>query len=128
MTSVFVDHPNLAQSDDEAKARFLIAKSTDPFPEIADALLNSADIYDYVRITGMLFPFHSDKIKSGSYEAAIRGHCIWWNEKGNRQEKLLTRADGENKDHFILKANSIAFVQVEPSFRLPDYLALRFNL
>ncbi len=29
---------------------------------------------------------------------------------------------------FVLKANSIAFVTVEPVFRLPDYIALRFNL
>ena len=31
-------------------------------------------------------------------------------------------------DEFTLEANSIAFVQVEPVFRLPDYIALRFNL
>jgi len=122
----FVNHPKLAESDAEAETRFRLAKETDPFPEIADALLNSADIHDYVRMTGMLHPFYPDKLKSGSYEAAIGGHCIWWDENGNRQERLLSKSDG--REHFLLKANSIAFVQVEPSFRLPNYIALRFNL
>src|SRR6267143_1404376 len=126
MTSKLVNYLQLAESDAEADSRFRLTKETDPFPEIAAALLNSADIYDYVRMTGMVHPFNLDKLKSGSYEAAIRGHCIWWDENGSRQEKLLAKVDGT--EHFILKANSIAFVQVEPSFRLPDYIALRFNL
>ena len=123
--SGFVDHSTLAESDTEAESRFRLAKKNDPFPEISDALLNSADIYDYVRMTGMLHPFHEDNLKSGSYEAAIGGRCIWWDENGNHHEKLLV---DKGRDEFILKANSIAFVQVEPLFRLPDYIALRFNL
>jgi len=121
----FVDYPDMAGSDTDAEARFQLTKNVDPFPEIGEALLNSADISDYVRMTGMLYPFHCDKLKSGSYEAAILGRCIWWDEKGERQEKQLNE---ENKEEFVLKANSIAFVQVEPFFRLPDYIALRFNL
>lgn len=121
---MFEDYPNLASTDDEANRRFEIAKSVDPFPEIPPSPLNSADIYDYVRMTGMLCPFHPEKLKSASYEAAICGRCIWWNDKGGRQEVRLEK-DG---DEFTLEANSIAFVQVEPVFRLPDYIALRFNL
>lgn len=126
MSAEFIDHQKPAESDAEAESRFRQAKKTDPFPEVSDALLNSADIYDYVRMTGMLHPFEPEKVKSGSYEAAIGGHCIWWDETGNRQERLLIRDKG--KDQFLLKANSIVFVQVEPKFRLPDYIALRFNL
>lgn len=121
----FTDYTDFATSDSDAKKRYLLAKKSDPFPEIAHALLNSADISDYVRVTGMLYPFHSDKVKSASYEASIRGRCIWWDENGNRHEQLLQE---DEKDQFVLKANSIAFVQVEPCFRLPDYVALRFNL
>ena len=121
----FEDYPDVATTDAEAARRFELAKGIDPLPEIADALLNSADIYDYVRIMGMLHPYHKDKLKSGSYEAAIRGRCIWWDQNGKHQEKLLSI---ENRDEFTLKANSIAFVQVEPFYRLPDYIALRFNL
>ncbi|MGH7233599.1 MAG: hypothetical protein ACREJU_19895 [Nitrospiraceae bacterium] len=121
----FIDYSGFADNDADAERRFQKAKEDDPFPEITDALLNSADISDYVRMTGMLYPFHLDKVKSGSYEAAIHGRCIWWNEEGEWQEKLLSEGKQEK---FILKANSIAFVQVEPFFRLPDYIALRFNL
>ncbi len=125
MALLFADHRKPAESDADAETRFRLSKNVDPFPEIADALLNSADIYDYVRMTGMLHPFHKDKLKSGSYEAAISGRCIWWDENGQHQEKLLSH---ENGDEFTLKANSIGFVQVEPVFRLPDYMVLRFNL
>jgi hypothetical protein len=53
-----------AQTDEEAEVRYEKFKSLDPFPEIPPALLNSADIEDYVAKTGMLFPFDpSDKIR-----------------------------------------------------------------
>lgn len=122
----FEDHADFAGTDDEAARRFEIARNIDPFPEIQPSLLNSADIADYVRMTGMLHPFSGDPkiLKSASYEAAISGRCIWWDAKGDQYEMQL-RKDG---DEFLLEANSIAFVQVEPYFRLPDYIALRFNL
>jgi deoxycytidine triphosphate deaminase len=125
MPTHLVNHTEFAKTEDEARERFLLTKETDPFPEVAAALLNSADIYDYVRMTGMLYPFQKGSLKSGSYEAAIRGRCIWWDQDGKHQEKVLS---DDNRDEFTLRANSIAFVQVEPFFRLPDYIALRFNL
>lgn len=118
------DYPDLAQTDEEAQKRFEKARQVDPFPEIPPALLNSADVYDYVRLASILHPFDLSKLKSASYEAGIRGRCIWWDDKGRRQTKNL----GKDADEFTLFANSIAFVQVEPKFRLPDYIALRFNL
>jgi deoxycytidine triphosphate deaminase len=121
----FEDYSGLADSNEQAARRFELAKSIDPFPEIKPSLLNSADIYDYVRMTGMLYPFHKDKLKSGSYEVAIHGRCIWWDENGQYHERQLER---QTQESFTLQANSIAFVQVEPLFRLPDYIALRFNL
>lgn len=118
------DYEQYAATDAEAEERFQRTYNADPFPEIEPSLLNSADIFDYVRMTGMLYPFRPDKVKSASYEAAIGGRCIRWNESGLWQEDNL-----ENDcDEFTLKPNSIAFVQVEPKFRLPDYIALRFNL
>ncbi|MGH7205604.1 MAG: hypothetical protein ACREI2_05285 [Nitrospiraceae bacterium] len=120
----FVDYPGLASSDTDAQGRFQIAKQDDPFPRIGPSLLNSADIEDYVRMTGMLHPFNRGKLKSASYEAAIRGRCIWWDAKGEQCEVQLQKEG----DEFRLEANSIAFVQVEPYFRLPNYIALRFNL
>jgi deoxycytidine triphosphate deaminase len=118
------DYQEYAATDAEAEARFQRTFNSDPFPKIAPSLLNSADICDYVRMTGMLHPFRPDKVKSASYEAAVGGRCIWWDEHGVWQEVDLEKEDRE----FTLRANSIAFVQVEPKFRLPDYMALRFNL
>ncbi len=123
----FEDYPDLAIDDSEASKRFYLTKAIDPFPEILPSLLNSADIYDYVRMTGMLHPFDADpqKLKSASYEAPIEGRCIVWDQKGERHDSILKRGSNEK---LVLKANSIALVQVEPYFRLPDYIALRFNL
>ncbi len=111
--------PTEAEADD----RFKEFGSQDPFPKIDPSLLNSADIYDYVAQTGMLAPFYPWAIKSASYEASLLGPLIWWNEKNEPHYEELK--EGEI---FVLKANSVAFVSVEPSLRIPDYIALRFNL
>jgi len=117
------DYAVLAASDAEAAERFAQFQAMDPLPSVPASLLNSADVHDYIRLTGMLHPFHPDKLKSASYEAAIRGSCISWDEAGNQKETDLV---GEGT--FTLGPNSIAFVQVEPMFRLPHYMAIRFNL
>lgn len=120
-----LDIEPLLSKDGDAKAqrRFNRYKSCDPFPEIIPALLNSADIYDYIRVTGMICPFDPKKLKSASYEISILGLCIYWDEDGKKQEKNLKK-----DEEFILKANSIALVSIEPKLRIPDYIALRFNL
>lgn len=109
--------------DETAAARFNEYKSLDPFPDIRAALLNSADIYDYVRTTGMICPFNPKKLKPASYEASVGKTCIRWDKKGNKQEIDLCR-----KGSFVLDPNSIAFVTTRERFRLPDYMAVRFNL
>jgi len=75
-------------------------------------------------MTGMLQPFYPHKLKSASYEAGIKGRCISWTADGQQHEVDLAVGGAE----FVLEANSIAFVEVEPTFRLPDYMAIRFNL
>lgn len=87
----FEDYPDIAKTDEEAANRFERAMELDPFPEIAPSLLNFADIYDYVRMTGMLYAFDPDpkKLKSASYEAAIGRRCIWWDEEGEQREVQL---------------------------------------
>ncbi|PHJ61574.1 hypothetical protein VF14_09150 [Nostoc linckia z18] len=123
-SNIQVNSPSpFAPSPDEAENRFKEYKSKDPFPDILPALLNSADIYDYVAVTGMIDPFDPDKLKSASYEVNLLGKCVYYDEQGKKQVEYIQK----NKE-FILKPNSIAFVTVEPMFRLPDYIALRFNL
>jgi deoxycytidine triphosphate deaminase len=110
---------------DEADAEECVKKcgSWDPLPKIAPSLLNSADIYEYVAKTGMIAPFYPWAVKPASYEASLLGPLIWWNEKNEPQYREL--GEGEV---FTLQKNSIAFVSVEPTLRIPDYIALRFNL
>jgi len=114
-----------AQTDDEAEERYKKFKALDPFPEIPPALLNSADIEDYVAETGMLFPFDpsNERLKSASYEVAILGDVIYFDPKQERHKITLKPGD-----EFRLFPNSIAFVSIAPKLRLPDYIALRFNL
>src|SRR5260370_27852024 len=115
---------DFARTDEQARLKFEKHKSLDPFPDIPPALLNSADVADYVCATGMLWPFDLDNRKSASYEIPLHGKCLHWDDAGNKQVEQIIGPD----DEFCLKANSIAFVTVEPMFRLPDYMALRFNL
>lgn len=109
--------------DEEAQSRFEVSKSRDPFPEIVPALLNSADIYDYVTATGMISPFYTKNLKSASYEIGVLGTVVYWDKDGKENSLNLRK-----EEKFTLRRNSIAFVTPESKFRLPDYMALRFNL
>jgi deoxycytidine triphosphate deaminase len=113
----------LPSDDGEANERYRRYRSHDPFPDIPPALLNSADIADYVSTTGMIHPFHPERLKSASYEIALLGKWFYISADGKRVEGVLSRGDT-----FVLPKNSIAFVSIEPYFRIPDYIALRHNL
>lgn len=108
----------------EAKKKYEKFKSLDPYPDIKPALLNSADIESYVNATGMVDPFYPKLLKSASYEVRISGVYKYWDGNGKPQSDILSK----EAQTFTLEPNSIAFVEVEPKFRLPDYIALRFNL
>jgi len=111
-------------SEDDATNNYTHYKNEDPFPNISSALLNSADIVDYVEKVGMIYPFYNDDtyLKSASYAARLLGKIIWWED--NKKYERIIQVDEE----FTLKQNSIYFVSIEPYFRLPEYIALRFNL
>ncbi len=64
---------NFATDDTDARRRAWRFAKEDPLPSIPRALLSSAEIHDYARITGMLFPFYQDALKFASYEAHIGG-------------------------------------------------------
>src|ERR1043166_7949999 len=123
-------------SEDDAAARYKTYCGVDPFPEIEAALLNSADICDYVAATGMIFPFceHTDLLKPASYGPLLKGRGIYWDRNSKKHDLLLSdgKIEGyENYDYrteFDLERNSIAFITLEPTFRMPLYLAFRFNL
>ena len=117
-----------AKSDEEAKEKSITFKNFDPYPKIQPALLNSADIAAYVKATSLIYPFQEDRLKGASYDVPIKGKVVYWKylDTGEvrKKELELTKAG----DYFNLEPNSIAFVTLEPTFRIPYYLALRFNL
>jgi len=73
----------------------------------------------------MICPFYDEeaRLKPASYEVALLGRYIYWDGHGIKHDDII-----DSGDDFVLKANSIAFVTLEPMFRLPLYIALRFNL
>jgi deoxycytidine triphosphate deaminase len=114
-----------ADSDSEAQIRYDRYRDVDPFPGIAPALLNSADIADYVAATGLIYPFieDDDHLKPASYEVALQGPYVYWDDQGQEQADILA-----SDEVLRLKPNSITFVTLSPMFRVPNYIALRFNL
>jgi deoxycytidine triphosphate deaminase len=117
-----IDFSTFASDDDDAARRAAMLAHQDPLPSVPCSLLSSAEIHDYVRLTGMLHPYYPAALKSASYEAHITGRFIWWDEHRKHDDEI------GRGDPCVLPANSITFVQVEPTFRLPDYIAVRFNL
>lgn len=121
----------LPADDEEAAELYSRWGCRDPFfndiGEIPPALLNSADILSYVAATGMIYPFHADveHLHPASYAVPLEGTCIRW-----RRDKLHTKRvkNIERGQEFYLPQDSIAFLTLEPALRIPDYLALRFNL
>lgn len=105
---------DFAQSNDEADERYRATIDQDPFPAIPAALLNSADVEDYVRATGMIFPFDGSCLKACSYKVSIGSRYLYWDEKG--KENFRDLKDGEG---FTLPPNAIAFVTTKEFFRLP---------
>lgn len=127
-----LDLNKLPKSSAEAEERFEIWRSNDPFPEIDPALLNSADLFDYIATTGMIYPLEVNPLKvdltlkPASCGIHLGGKCIYWTyESKNLTEEVLT----VGKDSVLeLPRNSIVYAQLAPRFRLPDYIAARFNL
>ena len=96
----------------------------DPFPDIPHALLAADDIKKYVFETGAVTPFDPSKeggrLKKASYEGRIGKIAYEFDEKPELV-KIPT-------DPLTVKANSIVFVETDMDFRLPEFMAVRFNL
>lgn len=108
---------------EDAERRFQIWKDKDPYPCILPALLNSADIHDYIETTGMIYPYDPRRMKSSSYEAHIGEYAHYWDESGKQKSVKLTEMSSVG-----LNPNSLVFFETKEEFRLPSYIAIRFNL
>lgn len=127
--------PDLPKDDQEAEDRFEQHRSEDPFPSIPPALLNSADLLDYIAKVGMLSPYeiptdHWDEwLKPASCAVACTGDVLrfGFNEETKQLTTIAEYTVGE-RQRLILPANSITFLQLGTTFRIPNYIAARFNL
>lgn len=133
-----------AKSFQDAEQRANYWENVDPLPSIAPALLNSADISDCVRMTGMIYPFHAEDLSGATYTVRLGGICTYFDESENKRTKQCVFCVGEDpldlphaednkkkykiENKLILKPNSIAFLTLEPVFQVPRYMVLRFNL
>lgn len=113
-----------AKTDDDARVRYVKTRFADPFKDINCALLNREDIARYVAATGMIFPFEWQKLKPASYEARLGNEVLFWDDARNK--KHLTGLSP--RQSVILRHNSITYVGLDVRFRLPIYIAVRFNL
>jgi deoxycytidine triphosphate deaminase len=124
---------SLPASEEEARARFEATKSADPFPEIPPALLNTADLLDYIAATGMIYPFEvpdppEKTLKPASCAIPVGGEWIYWPPTSESDDPAGNSGVLEPGKDLWLKPNSIVYVTLAPEFRIPDYIAARYNL
>lgn len=114
------------QTDSEAESLYRASRNSDPLPDIQSALLNSADIINYINEVGMIFPFETDKetVKAASIALKVGGEIIHFDNNGKPIKTILD----ERNQVYILQKNTIAYVSLQSKLRLPHYIAARFNL
>ena len=93
------DNLPFAQSDAEARTG-QVFRNVDPFPDIDPALLWEKHFIDYVRVTGMLYPFFPStadgQLKSASYEAHPGGSFIRWTPEGRKVVEEIKPGEKKN--------------------------------
>jgi deoxycytidine triphosphate deaminase len=108
---------------EEAILKYEKYRGLDPFPEVHPALLNSADVFDYIKTIGMIWPYDDGQLNGVTLSLRVGDVAVYWDEKNEKVKKDI-KADKE----FRLKSNSIAFIQILEELRLPAYIIVRFNL
>jgi deoxycytidine triphosphate deaminase len=109
----------------EAARRFRAWQRRDPFPGVLPGLLSCSEFCGYIAEAGILCPYKPDilSVQIASLDLPLLGLAVWVDEHGEQQQQDIRR-----NEPFHLRPNSIAFVTLEPYLRLPDYIAMRFNL
>jgi len=110
----------LRKSADEKYNDF---RTKDPFPNTANALLNSKDIAKYVLTTGLIDGFEPERLRGATYTCSFSGAYLYWN--GKDFKKNILNGDGKP---LIIAPNSITYLEIEQEFKIPEYMVLRFNL
>ncbi len=116
--------------------RYDFLEEFDPYyDEIPPALLNAGHLATYALAAGMIEPFDIDKLtKPATYLVSAEGQVRYRNESGHVERFYLTKDMSKQnsescvRDHVRLAPNSVCFLTLEPTFRIPSYIAARFNL
>lgn len=114
-----------AISEDEAICRAKKWREDDPFSDIKPSLLSSNEITKYVKQTAMIFPFNEEDLKTAAYALGLGAKAYHFDEDGALVSTVLVDCE---RNLLKLPANSIVFVECGVKFRLPKYIAVRFNL
>ena len=97
--------------------------------EIPNSLLSAEHIDMFVKETGLIAPYYSgggrkSRLKKASYEGRIGGRAFIFNDDSSPCQIF----DRDKHTHLKVPKNSIVFVESDIDFRLPEFIALRFNL
>lgn len=126
--------PDFPTCDADAARRYEETRSADPFPKIPPALLGTADMLDYIAATGMIFPFdvdpdHLEKtLKPASCAIPVGGEWVYWPPTAESDDPEGRSGVLKPGEDLWLKPNSIVYATLAPRFRIPDYIATRYNL
>lgn len=100
---------------------------SDPLTGIKSGLLNSQDIREYAKLGLLVSNFDEQRLKSASYEMNFLGELHTWDHVDGRPRKRTVPLIEEGKK-VTLRRNSIIYISLKEEFRLPHYIAARFNL
>jgi deoxycytidine triphosphate deaminase/cell division protein FtsL len=103
--------------------RYNLFSETDPFPGISASLLNSKDMIQYILTVGMIEKFDPKDLVGATYICKFSGEYIYWDADRIKHRDKLT---GDKA--LTIYPDSIVYLGIEPLFRIPEYLVLRFNL
>ena len=108
----------------------------DPLPDIPPSLLSADDIARYFEKAGLIYPFDFRKrktaekpkgihrLKAATYEGRIGNTAYTFDPSKNYPKPIPLKGE----DFLTFPANSIVFVESDLYFRLPPFIAVRFNL
>ena len=97
--------------------------------DVPNTLLSSRDIVRVAETTGLISPFFVEggrkaRLKKAAYEGRV-GTCAYIFEDRNVPRRVF---DSDSDAFLHVPKNSIVFVECDLDFRLPDFIASRFNL
>lgn len=115
-----INNPYKTRSEQQYK----IYRSVDPFPDVEPALLNYVDAYRYIYTCGIIDEFHEEKLKGITYACSFSGNAYFC--KPDEKEMQLLEPDKDG--YYFINSNSITYLEIAETIRVPEYLALRFNL